>query len=400
MAQFIYTARDTRGRKVKGKVEAKDKQVASSILREKGLFIVGLRDHNESALTEFQAQLSRVTQDDIVNFTRQLATMINAGLPLIQAFGILQDQSKPAMEKVIRQLAREIEGGSNLGVALAKQDKVFSKVYVSLVQAGEAAGALDTILNRLADTLEKQKEFRSKTKGALIYPGIVLTAMIVVIIVMMVFVVPKMTELYADFGADLPFATQALIDMSNLLRNQWYVPLGLVFVAGVLFRGWRRTPQGALQFDKLMLRVPVMGKLRHKILVTEFSRTMSLMISAGISLLEALDIVVGGLDNLVYSKAVQNARMGVEKGRPLSAALDKEEIFPPLLPQMVAVGEETGQLDDVLKKLSTYYESETEHAIKGLTTAIEPLIMVVLGLGVGFLIVAIVMPIYNLTSQF
>ncbi len=399
MPQFEYRARDTSGRKLKGKVEAKNKDVAASILREKGLFIVGLKDHSESTLSAINAQLSRVKADDIVNFTRQLATMINAGLPLIQALNLLQGQAKPAFEKVIRQMVQDIEGGSNLGDALAKHS-IFDKVYVSLVQAGEAAGALDTILLRLADTLEKQKEFRAKTRGALIYPGIVLTAMLVVVIVMLVFVVPRMTELYADFDAELPFATQMLIDLSSFLRNQWYV-FGALLVGGfVVFRAWKRTAAGALQYDQLQLRIPVMGQLQQKVLVTEFSRTMSLMIAAGISLLEALDIVENGMNNLVYQNAIAAARNGVEKGRPLSGSLEKEEVFPPLLPQMVAVGEETGQLDDVLEKLAKYYESETEHAIKGLTTALEPMIMVVLGIGVGFLIIAIVMPIYNLTSQF
>lgn len=399
MPQYVYTARDNKGTKLKGKVEAKNIDVAAAILREKNLFIVNLRDQSQSSLTELRAQLARVKSDDIVNFTRQLATMINAGLPLIQALSILRQQSNPAMEKILKKLQQDIEGGSNLGDALAEH-KAFGKVYISLVQAGEAAGALDTILVRLADTLEKQKEFRSKTKGALVYPGIVLSAMGIVMVVMMVFVVPRMTELYQDFDAELPFATQALIDLSSYMRNQWYVLVGIGVLGFVLLRAWKRTPQGALQYDKFMLRLPVMGNLRKKILVTEFSRTMSLMISAGISLLEALDIVTGGLDNLVYSQAVQRARTGVEKGRPLSHSLEREEVFPILLPQMVAVGEETGQLDDVLQKLAHYYESETEHAIKGLTTALEPMIMVVLGLGVGFLIIAIVMPIYNLTSQF
>lgn len=399
MPQYEYRARDTKARKIKGKVEAKNKQVAASILREKGLFIISLRDHNESTISAINAQLSRVKPDDIVNFTRQLATMINAGLPLIQALNLLHSQSKPALEKIIRQMIQDIEGGSNLGDALAKHD-VFSKVYVSLVQAGEAAGALDTILKRLADTLEKQKEFRAKTQGALIYPSIVMAAMGVVVIVMLVFVVPRMTELYADFDADLPFATQILIDLSDFLRNQWYVFAAMMVGIFVVFRAWKRSPQGALQFDEFKLRIPVMGKLRQKILVTEFSRTMSLMIAAGISLLEALDIVEKGMDNLVYQNAVAKARLGVEKGRPLSGSLQREDVFPALLPQMVSVGEETGQLDEVLQKLAAYYEAETEHAIKGLTTALEPMIMVVLGLGVGFLMIAIVMPIYNLTSQF
>lgn len=400
MPQFVYTARDQSGKKVKGKVEAKAKEVAASILRQRGFFIVSLSDHSDSTLAQLQAMTSKVKADDVVNFTRQLATMINAGLPLIQSFTILEAQAKPAMRKVVRVLQRDIEGGMNLGDALGKHPKVFDTVYIALVKAGEAAGALDTILNRLADTLEKQKDFRTKTKGALIYPGIVFSAMIVVMLIMMIFVVPKMTALYDDFGADLPFATQLLMDMSNGLRSKWYILAGFAFLFVFVLRAWKRTPQGLYQYDTFMLRLPIMGPLRQKILVTEFSRTLALMITAGISLLQALDIVVGGLDNEVYRKAVVLARADVEKGRPLSRSLEKQVLFPILLPQMVAVGEETGKLDDVLEKLARYYESESEAAIKGLTTALEPLIMVVLGVGVGFLIIAIVMPIYNLTSQF
>lgn len=400
MQQFLYTARDAQGRKVKGKVEAKARDVAANVLREKGLFIVSLQDHTESSFSAISARFAKIKQDDIVNMTRQLATMINAGLPLIQALNILETQAKPSLKKVLRTVIRDIEGGSNLGNALRKHQDVFSTVYVSLVVAGEAAGAMDTILNRLADTLEKQKEFRAKTKGALIYPAIVFVAMIVVMVIMMIFVIPQMTDLYSDFGADLPLPTQILIGMSNFLRTKWYLFAALIAVGIFFFRLWVRTEMGKLQFHKFLLRMPVMGNLRQKMLVTEFSRTLSLMVSAGISLLQALEIVIEGLDNEIYKRAVQVARGDVEKGRPLSNALERQDVFPILLPQMVAVGEETGQLDDLLTKLAIYYESETEHAIKNLTTAMEPLIMIVLGIGVGFLIIAIIMPIYSLTSQF
>lgn len=400
MPQFLYTARDATGHKVRGKVEAKSREIAANILREKKLFIIGLEDHTESGFASMRARFVSIKQDDIVNITRQLATMINAGLPLIQSFTILESQAKPALKKVLRAVIRDIEGGANLGNALKKHSNVFSTVYISLVEAGEAAGALDVILNRLADTLEKQKEFRAKTKGALIYPGIVLIAMLLVMIIMMIFVIPQMTDLYADFGADLPLPTQILISMSDFMRNSWYVFIALGVGGFLLFRSWVKTEVGRHQYDKFLLKVPVMGDLRQKILVTEFSRTLSLMVSAGISLLQALEIVRTGLDNVVYSGAVANARAEVEKGRSLSSSLERQNVFPILLPQMVSVGEETGQLDDLLTKLSVYYESETEHAIKNLTTAMEPLIMVVLGVGVGFLIVAIIMPIYSLTSQF
>lgn len=400
MAQFVYQARDSSGRRLSGKVEAKSAEAAASILHEKQLFIISIREKSETLLNEIMASLQKVSQNDIVNFTRQLATMINAGLPLLKAFAILENQGKPAMRKVVRTLTREIEGGSNFGDALTKQDQIFDTVYISLVQAGEAAGALDTILLRLADTMDKQKEFRSKTKGALIYPAIVLVAMLVVSVVMMVFVIPQMTALYEDFDADLPLATQLLMNLSDFMVQRWYILLGMTIAAIFGFLRWKSTEKGRQQYDRLRLKIPVFGVLKKKVLATEFSRTMSLMVGSGISLMEALTIVGRGLDNLLYQQAVIAAREDVEKGKPLSRSLEKQQVFPELVPQMIAVGEETGQLDDVLNKLANYYEQETEQAIKNLTTALEPMIMIVLGLGVGFLIVAIIMPIYNLTSQF
>lgn len=400
MAQFAYQARDSQGRRLAGKVEAKNEQSAAAVLREKNLFIVSLHEKSDTIWNELTASMSKVKTDDIVNFTRQLATMINAGLPLLKSFAILESQAKPAMRKVIRKLNREIEGGANFGNALSKEKETFSTVYVALVQAGEAAGALDTILLRLADTLEKQKDFRAKTKGALIYPAIVMIAMVVVAIVMMIFVIPQLMTLYEDFDADLPFATQVLMDLSNFFSSRWYVLLIGAVVAGVGFRAWIKTARGRLQYDTYILKVPIFGPLRRKIISTEFARTLSLMVSAGISLLESLEIVARGMDNVLYKEAVMNSREEVEKGRPLSSSLSRQEVFPELVSQMIAVGEETGRLDEVLTKLANYYESESEQAIKGLTTALEPLIMIVLGLGVGFLIIAIIMPIYGLTSQF
>lgn len=400
MPFFTYTARDTSGKKISGKVEAQAKETAASILRSKGLFIISLHDVNASFLTELQALTDKIKSDDIVNFTRQLATMVEAGLPLIQALTILTNQARPALQKVLQSVIRSIEGGENFGKALSKHDKVFDSIYVALVQAGEAAGALDTILLRMADTLEKQKEFKSKTKGALIYPGIVLTALAGVMTIMMIFVVPQMTSLYADFGADLPVMTQILIDVSNFFRNQWYVLLAAIVGTITVVRAWKKTAGGRYKYDQIMLKIPLMGKLRQQIMMSEFSRTLSLMVAAGISLLEALNISQRGIDNVVYQQAVQRVRTDVEKGQSLSRSMEKQGVFPPLLYQMASVGEETGQLDGVLEKVAKYYESESEHAIKGLTTALEPMIMVVLGVGVGFLIMAIVMPIYNLTSQF
>lgn len=400
MALYKYVAKNPHGETVKGKVEAQSEAQAATALRSRGLLVITVTPIGQESLVQLKELLFGIKKDEVVTFTRQLATMVTAGLPLTQSLSILAQQSKPAMARMISELQREIEGGSTFAKALQKYPRVFSKVYVQLVLAGETGGVLDDVLNRLADNMEKDKEFRAKTRGALIYPAIVVIAMIIVAFIMMVFVIPKLTEMYDDFGAELPFATQLLIDVSTFVANFWWLAIILAIIGGIAFKRWYATAAGRLSFDRFMLRIPIFGVLRSKIILTEFARTLSLLIGAGISLLQALDIVSDASDNKVYHDALKDSARQVEKGTPLSQAIGQYALFPPILPQMIAVGEETGKLDDVLLKLSVYFESESEHAVKNLTTALEPMIMIVLGLGVGLMVIAIIMPIYNLTSQF
>ncbi len=401
MPFFAYKVKNEHGETVKGKVEAKTQSAAVAILRNRGLLVISVTEHKDSLFGDLSNSLSGAKQSDIVNFTRQLSTMVTAGLPLNDGLAILEKQSKPAMQKVISDLMREIEGGSTFAKALQKQEKYFSKVYVQLVKAGETGGVLDEILQRLAQDLEKAKDFRSKTQGALIYPVIVLVAMVVVMVIMMIFVVPKLTDMYKDFGAQLPFMTQLLISVSDFFVNFWWV--GLLSIGGgfAAFKAWVRTQQGKQRFHRFMLRMPLMGVLRQKIILTDFARTLSLLLGAGVSLLEALRIVNDAVSNVVYKEALDEASAQVEKGISLGQAIAAyDDIFPPILSQMVMVGEETGKLDEVLLKLSSYFQSESEQAVRNLTAAMEPMLMVVLGLGVGMIMIAIIMPIYNLTSQF
>ncbi len=398
MSIFKYKAKNSYAETITGKVEAQQRAQAYSILKDRGLFVIELHEANESLSLQIPF-LSGVKRDDIIGFTRQLSTMITAGLSLLDALTILQRQSKAAMNKLIGDLMRDIEGGSSFATALSRH-KQFSRVYQNLVKAGEAAGVLNDILARLADSLEKEKEFRGKVKGAMIYPVIVLTAMGIVATVMMIFVMPQLSSMYKDFGAELPFITQLLISISEVFQQFWYVLFGGLAAAIFGLVKWRQTPRGQRVMDKYVLKLPIFGVLQQKIVLTEFARTLSLLLGAGISLLEALEIVGEAMDNVVYRDAIKEAYGYVEKGSSLAAAIEPYPFFPPILAQMVSVGEETGQLDEVLAKLSHYFETESEQAVKGLTTAIEPLIMIVLGLGVGFLVIAIVMPIYSLTSQF
>ncbi len=400
MPFFKYKAKNEYNETVSGKVEAKTIHGASTVLSSRGLLVISLSPLTEGSFTVIKEFLSGVKQDDVVNFTRQLATMITAGLPLANALSILVRQSKAEMSRLVAQLLQEVEGGTSFGEALAKHPNIFSRIYIQLVNAGEAGGVMDEVLQRLADNMEKSKEFRAKTKGAMIYPAIVLIAMLVVGFIMMVFVIPKLTEMYDDFGAELPLATQILIGVSNMMARFWYIVIAGVAGGVFALRRWHKTDNGERAIDGFVLRLPIFGELRQKIILTEFARTLSLLLGAGISLLQALEIVTEGVGNRIYREALAEVTKQVEKGVSLSEALGHYEMFPPILHQMMGVGEETGKLDEILLKLSTYFESESEHAVKNLTAAMEPMIMIVLGIGVGAMVIAIIMPIYSLTSQF
>jgi type IV pilus assembly protein PilC len=400
MPFYKYTVKNEHGETIKGKVEAPTQQQAASILRTRGLLVITVQPEQEDIFGTIQSALFGIKKDDIVNFTRQLSTMITAGVPLTEALLILQQESKPAMQKLLNDLLRDIEGGSTFSKALEKQQKVFSRIYVQLIRAGETAGALDRVLSRLADNLEKQKEFRAKTRGALIYPVIVVIAMIAVALIMMIFVIPKLSDMYKELGATLPIMTRGLIGISHFLIYRWWLLLLLGVGGSIVFRQWHKTRNGQIEFDKFLFKIPIVGVLRQKIILTEFARTLSLLLGAGISLIQTLEIISDATESVIYRESFKKATDQVEKGVPLSQSLTDKEIFPSLLSQMIAVGEETGKIDEVMLKLSLYFEAESEHAVKNMTTAIEPLIMIVLGLGVGVLVVSIILPIYNLTSQF
>jgi len=318
----------------------------------------------------------------------------------VEALNILKDQSKPAMSQVIGRVASNVEGGMSLSEAMKKNEGVFTEVYVALIQAGEAAGVLDKILKKMADVLEKQRQFASKTKGALIYPAIIIVMMAVVTALMMIFVVPQMTVMYKDFGAELPLPTRVLIGLSNFMVSFW--PLLLVFgflVFGLVSR-WAKIEIGGLIIEKYMFKLPIIGPLKRTMILTEFARTLGLLAAAGISILDALRIVAEAMGSRIYRDGVLQAADRVEKGVSLAEAMSGVAEFPAILGQMIAVGEQTGKVDETLLKLSTYYEEESETKVKALTTAIEPLIMIVMGIGVGFLVFAVITPIYDLTSKY
>lgn len=399
MPLFRYRAKNKYGETVQGRVEAQSKNQAAAELNSRQLLVIAIQPIVDDSFAALKAMFFGIKQNDIVNFTRQLATMITAGLPLASALSILMRQGRPEMAKMVGTLLQEVEGGSTFSKALANQKKLFSRIYVQLVNAGETGGVLDQVLERLADNMEKEKEFRGKTRGALIYPVIVVIAMLVVGGIMIVFVIPKLTQMYDEFGAELPLATRILMGLSSFMVRFWYVVLAMIAGAIAGLKAWKKTPQGDEAFDRFLFKLPVFGELRKKIVLTDFTRALALLLGAGVSLLQSLEIVTEALESVIYRKALKNAASQVEKGVALSQAISTYEEFPPILHQMMGVGEETGKLDDILHKVSRYFESESDQAVKNMTAAIEPMIMIMLGIGVGGMVVAIIAPIYNLTAQ-
>lgn len=400
MNRYAYKARDKAGNVVTGEVEASSPQVAAKLIRKRGLIVVSLKQ--DRGLTSiFSSFKNRVSGSDVSNFTRQLATMIEAGLPIIDALSIMGNQTSGYMKKIVAQILADVEGGESLSSSLSRHPKVFSPTYIALIRSGEVGGVMDEVLARLADNLEKNQEFQGRVKGALIYPAIIIVGMFVVALVMFIFVIPRLTTLYEEFDAELPLATRILIGISSFVVRFWPVVLILVFGGIYAFRAYRKTDKGRRKTDALIFKIPIIGDLQRQVVLTELTRTMSLMVGSGVSILESLNITAQVSSNSIVSDALKNISDQVEKGFAVAYAFAKHpEAFPFILSQMIAVGEETGKMDEVLTKVSRVFEVESDQKVKALTSAVEPLVMVMLGVGVGFLVIAIILPIYNLTSQF
>ena len=401
MPVFQYKARDTDGQLLKGLVDAPSKQVAIRLLHEKQLFVVGISAaHTGFSFAQLKQFTKRVKFNEIVNFTRQLSTMETAGLSIPQALGILRNQTtNQTFADMLVDIEHQIVSGGNLGDALAKYPKQFSPTYVALIRAGELSGTLDQILVRLSESLEAEREFRSKVSGAMIYPMIISIAMIGVVFVMMTVVMPKLTGLYADMDITLPWSTVLLMSISNIFVHFWWLMILGMGIGIWLFGKWRKTPLGELLVDQITFKIPIFGELQKKIILVDFTRTLGMLVSSGIHILEGLRILQDSLGNVLFRTAIGEISKKVEKGYPIGDTFSQFPIFPPIVSQMMKVGEETGKLDETLTKLSKYFQSESENLVKGLTTAIEPIILVVMGVGVGFIVFSVITPIYNLTSQ-
>lgn len=400
MPLFTYQARDLQGVDHKGTIETGDARGAARILGRRGLIVIFIREQSHQGEKFVEKFLGKVSFNDLVVTTRQLATMIESGLVLSEAIDILaEEQSNKKFKTVLEEISRDIKSGLELAQALAKHPQVFPAIYISLVRSGESSGKLDVVLSQLATTLEKDREFRNKIRGAMIYPALVVGMMVVVVVVMMVFVIPRLTSLYTQSNIQLPLPTKILIGTSSLFVNFWWLFLILTLVATVAFRRWIRTPEGKYLLDAFLLKIPVVGKIVEGTSLTNFTRTFGLLVTAGIPLLDALTIVSEVIGNSVYKRAIQNTFRGVERGLTFSAQLESDNTFPSIIPQMFRVGEETGKVDKVSFKMADYFEQESDQLLKNITVVIEPAILIILGIGVSFLVLSIILPIYKLTTS-
>ena len=404
MSLYRYSAKDLSGKKFVGEVEAIDEKALVSTLQGQGLVPIEIKERNTESRIAIEKVLPKtggVSSSEIVGFTRQLSTMISAGLPLADAFVILERQTKNKhFSRVLAEVVADVEGGTSLSQAFGKHPKIFDVIYIRLVEAGETGGVLDKVLDKLAESLEKEREFKSKTKGAFIYPAIVVVVMILVVSIMMIFVIPKLTSLYTEIGAALPLPTRVLIFASNIMRDFWWLLVMIVVVGIYSFRTFAKTPRGSMLVSHFVLRLPIWGKIRKTLVLAQFTRTLGLLIGSGIPIITALKVVADLLATPSYKEGIEFAISRVERGSPLYQPLAANPDFPPIIGQMVRVGEETGKMDEVLVRLSVYFEAESENLIRNLTTALEPVILVILGIGVGVLVLSIILPIYNLTAQF
>ena len=400
MAEFIYKAKDIYGTDHQGSVQSPDLHSAATVLRKKGLIVISLKSKDPPKNEFLSKLLNRVSFTELVIITRQLATMVSSGLVLSDSMDILaEQQTNETLKKALEEVAEDIKGGLTLAQAFGRHPNIFTRLYVNLVKSGETSGKLDQVLLQMAEGLEKDREFRARIQGAMIYPIVVLTMMFVVIMIMMVFVIPKLTTLYSQSTIELPLPTKILIFTSSLFIHFWWAGIIIIIALIVSINRLNKTPEGNYFLGKLILKIPLLGKIVTEVTLTNFNRTFGLLTSAGIPLLESIGIVSDQTENPVFKRALKESYSGVEKGLPFSSLLTAS-IFPRIVGQMIKVGEETGKVDEIFFKLADYFESESDHLVKNLTVAIEPIVLIILGIGVGFLVLSIILPIYKLTTSF
>ncbi len=391
---FAWEGRDKRGARIKGKSLAPDEKTLRAELRRQGVAPSKIRKQRAGT------RGGKPNQGDIAVFARQLATMLGAGIPMVQAFEIVANgNDKPSMQKLILDIKSDVEGGTSLHESLAKHPLYFDDLFVNLVEAGEQAGALESLLDKVATYKEKTEALKKKVKKALFYPAAVLVVAVVVTVVLLIFVIPEFESLYKGFGADLPAFTQFVIGVSRFVQTKGiYILIALIAGFWVFFYFKKRSRAMREFLDRAVLKVPVIGPILNKAAIARYARTLSTMFAAGVPLVEALDSVAGATGNIVYENAVLKMRDEVATGQRLQRSMEQTGLFPNMVNQMIAVGEESGSLDEMSAKVATFYEAEVDNAVDAMSSLLEPMIMVILGVLVGGLVIAMYLPIFKLGS--
>jgi type IV pilus assembly protein PilC len=406
MPSFAYQAKDATGKSVNGVIEAENERVLRAKLREMNYYVTGITQKQTTGLNtdigQYFSRFQGVNEQALVVFARQFATMINAGLAMVRCLDVLSVQTEDGVLKpVITAVRREVEGGSTLAAALGKFPKVFSPLFVNMVRAGELGGILDDVLNRLATFLEKDFNLKKKVKSAMTYPAVILVMAVLIVMFLVIFIMPTFVELFNGMQMTLPVPTKILIGFTNGARNPYvFGPvIVLSIVAFILFNRYTSTQVGRRQFDAFKLKLPVFGMLIRKVAISRFCRTLGTLLQSGVPIMQALEIVGKASGNEVIAETVNKVRESVREGESIAVPLQLSGLFPPLVTQMVAVGEETGNLDGMLSKISDFYDTEVEYMLASLTSLLEPILILVMGFIVGFIVVSVFLPLYQIIGN-
>lgn len=397
MATFFYRAKNYEGKSIQGELEGDTKEQVQARLREKGFFVTHIEKKKQAInLNIFKAG---VNSKDVSIFAQMFAVMMGSGVPLVRCLSILQGQTEnAAFAKIISAVRSDVEGGATLSSALGKHPRVFDTLFVNLVRAGEAGGILDGILQRLATYLENSEALKSKVKGALTYPVVILAIAGLVVLALIMFVLPQFKSIFESMNVELPFITKFLLQLSDMLVMYWFIIVPCIFVVPWAITEFFRTEKGSRIYDVNILRMPAIGTMMRKMAVARFTRTLGTMISSGVPILQALEVTAATAGNSVIKDAVDSTRNSIREGESIADPLKASDVFPPMVVQMIAVGEETGELDKMLMKIADFYEVEVDNAVKGLTSIIEPIVIVIMGLIIGGIVLAVFMPMLTLVN--
>ena len=400
MTKFAWEGKNRGGGPVSGEIEAPSEAFVLAQLRREQIAPLKIRKKGSDLGIRLPwTGEKKVGGKEMAIFTRQFATMIDAGLPLVQCLDILGlQQENPTFKKVILKIKEDVESGSTFADALSKHPKIFDDLFVNLVAAGEVGGMLDTILSRLADYIEKAMKLAKKIKGAMVYPSTILAVAVVVTVVLLVYVIPIFAKMFSDFGQTLPAPTQFVLALSDFTRRYFLLVIVFIFLLVAAFRWYYRQETGRRNVDRLLLRLPVVGSLLQRIAVARFSRTLGTMVSSGVPILESMDIVAKTAGNKIIEEAILKARASISEGKTIAEPLAESKVFPPMVTQMVAVGEATGALDAMLNKIADFYDDEVDAAVEAMTALLEPILMVFLGVVIGGLVIAMYLPVFKLAG--